>query len=246
MPGIVLFGIHLRGPAVELLDSVEKLYGKPISERIDKALPEGVLGYADVSAIGEPVIAISDPTGRTEENIVHELFHLKMQAEGYPLFEFSDIMSRDGEYLRKMRELINDPLSHSLFFPQMKAMGLDPTANLRAQYELNRKSPNTQTEDFLATYYFKLAMETADESLLDDAAQWYRAEGWHASLETGKALVEIVRTEHPHSPREMISTFIECANRLLEGKAHLKLARIDVRTFGMVQRKFAILEIAPS
>jgi hypothetical protein len=70
---------------VELLDAVERLRGKPVSVVFRNDLREGILGYSYTKEDGTPTMIIVPGSGQTEENVVHELYHLKMLAEGYPL-----------------------------------------------------------------------------------------------------------------------------------------------------------------
>jgi hypothetical protein len=81
-------GVKLRPAAVELLDAVERLCGKPVSVVFRNDLREGILGYSYTKEDGTPTMIIVSGSGQTEENVVHELYHLKMLAEGYPLFDF--------------------------------------------------------------------------------------------------------------------------------------------------------------
>ena len=241
-----LFGTTLRPSPRELLHRVEQLYGRPVREKIDNRLPAGVFGYSAVTPDGGPVIAINDneEDAKSEENIVHELFHLKMQAEGYPLFEFTGAEAEAHKsYLVTMRTLIYDPLTHAQFFPDMKRMGLDPEAHLRALYRFYRKNGMQRSEDGLALYFFKLAIETNDNALISDAATWYEEQGWRTALDKGRALVRIARANNSGSPSELASIVIACANRLLQGKARLRLLRIESREYGSIHRNFAIIEV---
>jgi hypothetical protein len=169
-----LFGITLSSSATKLLNQVENLYKNPVYEKLGKDLSTDTSGFADTDKDGTPIITINPQIGRTEENIVHELFHLKMQAQGYPLFDFDappQVMQKNRAYFDEMRQKIYDPLTHRIFFPEMRRMGLDPDAHIRAQYRENRKSSEKPSEDFLALYYFRLALELDDQSLLSEIAQ---------------------------------------------------------------------------
>jgi hypothetical protein len=44
---------------------------------------------------------------------------------------------KNGQFYLNMRTLIYDPIIHSLFYPKMRQMGLDPDANTREQLQRN-------------------------------------------------------------------------------------------------------------
>lgn len=70
-----MFGVKLRPAAVSLLKEVEKLYGKPVKAEEYELV--GFHGRTRIDEDGTPVIILNRSTGKTEETIVHELFHLK-------------------------------------------------------------------------------------------------------------------------------------------------------------------------
>src|SRR5262245_7299652 len=80
-----LFGITLRPSAANLLGSVEETFGKTLRE--EKSQWYGNHGMARVDADGTPVIVLN-PNSISEEEIVHEAFHLKMIGEGTPYITY--------------------------------------------------------------------------------------------------------------------------------------------------------------
>lgn len=82
-----MFGVKLRPSGVDLLGEVEKFYGKPVHE--EERQLAGFHGQTRVDADGTPVLILNRSTGKKEESIVHELFHLRMIGEGSPTIAFS-------------------------------------------------------------------------------------------------------------------------------------------------------------
>jgi hypothetical protein len=241
-----VFGIKLRPSAIKLLDEVEKLYERTLREEEITTLSPDTQGFANTSSDGTPIVAINPLSGRNEDNIVHELFHLKMQAEGFPLFEFEatpEVMNKNKEYLNKMRVLIYDPMTHRCFFPQMKEMGLDPNSHILAQYKQNRKSNYLPSEVFLATYYYKLALELTDPMMLEDVANWYQEKQWSKALEKGKGMLKVIEDQNPRTPDEMTKAFVACANLLQGGKVAFELRRIEERKYGSTIKRYAIIGV---
>jgi hypothetical protein len=241
-----LLGIELHDTAIALLEEVERLHRKPIRVREEGSLPPDIKGFADTATDGIPTIVINRMTGCTEENIVHELFHLKMQAEGFPLFGFefaSTSARRNEEFLKAMRQRIYDPITHRIFFPEMRRMGLTPDGHIKAAYYENRNSNDEPSEDFLALYYFRITLEIDDAKLLSEMEQWYQEKLWNIALSKGKGLVGIVSELKPRSPNEMVVAFIQCANYLLKGEIEFEFQRMEERKYNVLTKNFAIIKV---
>lgn len=128
MPDVcTLFGINLRPEAARLLNDVEELYGTPIREVVEDL--GGNLGDTTVLGNGTPEIRIDPDTGRSEQNIVHELFHLKLRKEGFPelAFEFPPgtvISENERRWANWNNTIVREPLQHRLFYPLMRKWAL--------------------------------------------------------------------------------------------------------------------------
>jgi hypothetical protein len=245
-------GVTLRPAAAQILDAVEQLYGKSIHVVFRDDLREGIQGYSDTSPEGDPVLGVVPVKGQNEENIVHELFHLKMQAEGYPLFDFempdTERVAR-GEFYLRMRELVYDPITHSIFYPKMRQMGLDPDADTRHVLRNNRSRAEQAgtpqpSQEWLATYLMKVSLETGDSKTRAEVEQWYQEKGWTWALERGKALLHIAErvTDNPES---VASIVVSCFNELLAGRAELSIARVDRRKYGAAIKRYVIVRVQP-
>jgi hypothetical protein len=69
---------------------------------------------------GTPVVFLNPNRFVTKETIVHELFHLKMIAEGSPHITFSMPIGSKEVEKAKLSSLfghLRSPIQHSMFFP---------------------------------------------------------------------------------------------------------------------------------
>lgn len=185
--GRELAGVKLRLAAAELLGAVERLHRKPVLVVFRDDFQEGIQGYTFTSGDGTPIIGIVPGKGQNEENIVHELFHLKMLAKGYPLFDFEMPEAErlaHGEFYLNIRTLIYDPIAQSLFYPKMRQMGLNPDVNTREQLQKNRllteqPSAPKASQEWLATYFMKVSIETRDPDIRAELERWYKEKAWN-------------------------------------------------------------------
>jgi hypothetical protein len=242
-------GVKLRPASGELLDAVEALYSRPVSVVFRDDLGEGIEGYSYTRADGAPIIVIVPGKGQNEENIVHELFHLKMLAEGYPLFDFEMPEAErlaHGQFYHTMRTRIHDPITHFLFYPKMRQMGLDPDANTREQLQRNRflAEQRQASQEWLAAYFMKVSLETRDPKIQAELEQWYHEKGWIWALEHGRALVRIANSVRD-DPESFASIVVNCFNELLSGRAVLSIARVERREYGTTIIKHVIVQVQP-
>ena len=242
-------GVKLRPTSALILNSVEKLYQKPVYIVFRDDLGEGVAGYSDTRA---PVLGIARGEGQNEENVIHELFHLKMQAEGYPLFDFEMSAPQPvlrGDMYKTFRELIYDPITHAIFYPKMREMGLDPDANTRAQLIRNRvraKQPGIAlpSKEWRATYLMKISLETRDSESKVAVERWYEEKGWDWPITRGKALFQIVATASTDSAA-LATVVVSCFNELFGELAEFRVARAERRKYGSATKVYVVIRVTP-
>src|SRR5437773_5736634 len=139
-----VFGIPIRKGTIDLIQKVESLYQKPLcvtsfqeKEKCGTLTEEysiDFFGVASVSLEGAPVVLL-DETGRNETTLVHELFHLKLTAEGYPTFESHIDKALKPDPIKHVMLIVSNSLEHRVFYPEMRTMGLDPDRLVRAELE---------------------------------------------------------------------------------------------------------------
>jgi len=219
-----VFGVRLRPAAVSLLKEVEKLYGKPVKGEEYELV--GFHGRTRIDEDGTPVIVLNRSTGKTEETIVHELFHLKMIGEGSPTISFT-LPAATSEYQQErilwMERQLRGAIQHWMFYPQMKRMGLKPDRDLNAEVQqvlagsLGKELTVDKTRFELPVLYARIWLESGDSELKDRFVNWSESKMETLSLERAQQMIDHVTKAQPRTPDEEVEVFLHCLNYLYEG-----------------------------
>lgn len=250
-PARTLFGVSLRPFVLELLTAVEKNFGRQISEEEKTDWPKDKFGEAYVTPDGRPVIQINAFTGRTEENIVHELFHLKLSAEGWGQeVKFRGSMTLPEEdlgFLKRAGGLLFAPLTHLIFYPEMRRMGLDPSAEINA--DLRQKfqgkgygNLESTTDKYRALYYLIAATESDDPELLHELSQLYERK-WSDSLKTGRRLIELINRSEPRKQDEVAKVFAQCMTVLFEATTQFEFLEWNEERRGVIKLRNPVFRV---
>ncbi len=136
------FGVHLRPKAEVLWSHIEHMYGHSI---VEERLPVGdEYGDASVSTDGFPTIKMA-PDGATEDMVVHELLHLKLLANGFPICGwFIDKQYRPTPELDSatawLTHNLRDAIQHWEFYPEIKRLGIVPDQPTAEEFRAFSKS----------------------------------------------------------------------------------------------------------
>lgn len=247
-----LFRVMLGSPAAALLEEVERLYGKQVREEETDKFPSNKFGAAKIDQEGTPVITINPSRGRTERNIVHELFHLKLEAEGFPGYYVRVQPSLESrQLLSGLISVLNETIQHWIFYPEIRKMGLDPAADLKSDFERDikmNKFPNMDNPDGinLSLLYWKATLELNDPKLLNRIEEWYKRKSWSVPLAKGKKLEQIVNSAAPRRADEAVNVLLRCLNAFFEGEFRFELEGWDKEMRGGFVRHIAIVRILPA
>lgn len=250
-----LFRVILGSPAAALLEEVERSYGKQVREEETDKFPSNTFGESKIDQEGTPVITINPSRGRTERNIVHELYHLKLKAEGFPTFKVRYVPVQPSPESRQVLSVLiprfNEIIQHWIFYPEMRKMRLDPAADLKSDFERDikmNKFPNMDNPDGinLSLLYWKATLELNDPKLLDRIEEWYKRKGWNASLAVGKMLQQIVSSAVPRRADEAVNVLLRCLNAFFEGEFRFELEGWDKEMRGAFVQHIAIIRILPT
>jgi len=222
-----LFGIALTGKAAALLEEVEQLFGHELREELTDD-PEGMSGRSKVDHDGVPTISVDRYHGKQIDVIVHELYHLKLRAQGYPTIFWlyprgmNNAASRAGT--AQLAAQVHDPIEHYLFYETVRSWGINPgetfekhTAKMLADDSLAALY-RAMDDDAAALYYFKVRLEVADSPLLHNIQQALRSAGKESSIEFGEKLSELVIDAKPNSPRKAMEATIDVLNMFYKGR----------------------------
>jgi len=239
-----LFSVPLRGSASHLLAEIEDRYGARVQEAwVDTLTPSNRLAEADVLADGSPIIRVvrsfsKQTPASLEETLVHELFHLRLIADGFPALDLSiDYGSVVPDaHMRRVNEQVTrtiqvslwDPILHFIFYPEMRGMGFDPSF-VNTEEFLTRRRKNDlsglETHTDQLQYYYNAALEFGDRAEAALLSQWYKERGWAASAEEGAAIARLVTSAHPTSPHDAVEVLARVVERVNTGKVNCDPAR---------------------
>lgn len=234
---------------------VEKHYGKRVREDVVD-LPQERIAYSIVEVDGTPVVQINSSTQPSEHTIIHELFHLKMEADGYAVLAYNPPPNQDREQFRRLMETwihpyVRDTILHSLFYSAMRQMGLEPATELRAKVErfiledrmdgnFEKSATGTQMLMIVLTYY-KAALELDDGKLTDRLSQWYQKKAWGDQLRIAQNLLQIVRSSAPNSPESVVESFLKCMEYLLGWKYTIQ--KWETKTLGIHKQQVVLINV---
>lgn len=247
-----LYGVKLTGQAASLLQEVEASFrGRVLEEWLED--PGGMSGKSKVSADGAPIVYVQPEHGRTLDVIVHELYHLKLKAEGYPalLWLFPKEMDIPANHaaFAQLAEQVHDPIEHHLFYGTIRSWGINPgqafeirTAQMLDDGSL-QKTYATMDRGAVALYWFKIRLEVEEGPLAKRISDALKAAGKQDGIEFGDKLIQLVLRADPHSAQGEIATMIAVMNLFYEGKFMFRERPWQKQQLGTFVQQLAPIEL---
>jgi hypothetical protein len=246
------FGLSLSPSTQALLDQVEASYKHPVVQIVGQS--GALLGSSSVTDDGWPAVELS-PNSKNEATFAHELMHLALRAEGYPMVIHK--LPGGGEPvgalaldLNRNLLLIRDPIEHWIFAPRMKKMGVNPN-----QDSIERMQAFVKDGDFKGispplrlymqtAYYFQAVLILVDDpDLLRQIRARYVRNGWQKQSDLGQTMADVVLTSKPSSPEEEVASYVAVSNLILR-KVHLSVSKWSERRLGTFSEKIAVIDLA--
>lgn len=252
-----MFGVDLRSEARILWAQVEGYYKRPVRELLlDDLGYSYYAGLADIEPDGTPVVKLKNTTPVTEEILVHELYHLKLYAEGYPVIRINYppgwSEEREQARVRFIVAQVYDTIEHRIFYPRMRQMGLTPDDTLKSDVEeilqdgiADQGVPGLTRRDERIIDYFRAALLLDDDGLLERLTNYYRGRGWDRELKTARAMAEVVSEAGPSSPEEAVETFMRCLALIERSINVYELSGWETVTIGQHERRRVYLKVMP-
>lgn len=211
-----------------LRTDAEAQYGKPLRLVTATGWPPFRVAEASVADDGTPVITVNGLVPLTEDIVAHELLHLKLRAQGFPILTYEGQASLLAALpLIQMDRFVYDPIEHYMFQKQMKQYGYDLSkmraANLKNVLALDDLEGPKPPERLVA-FYFGHALELGTQhKLVIQAGKWFKRKGWSKELKTARRLVGLVTTKNPATAEDAIDLFIGCLNTIFESRARFSV-----------------------
>jgi hypothetical protein len=191
------------------------------------AQAEGGRASEELEADGTPLIKLDSTLGRSETEVVHELFHLQLRARGFPQDFATNIPPGLDVKILKMAALnISGLLEHRLFYPSMRKIGLEPTKAYREELESHiaqdQPPPYASHPELLAIDYAVVVLVINGPSFRRKVESWYERHGWQDALNRGRRLVNYVLRLNPNTPDKKRVALAGCLETIFGDKFEIQ------------------------
>lgn len=216
-------GIKFRPEIRAIIAEIERKTGNEIyAEFVGQ---EGfILGSSFISEDGVPVVLIdyrleNGDAKKLEAVIVHELLHLRLTANGYPAFLFSESVNMSkGRAIDTEQSNINDVRSlieHQIFKADMQKFGLYKYIDLAGDTaKVARKNKNRESEQADSINYARAILEYPNAKDIEEVKKIYTENKWTRPLREGEAIAGIIGASNIKTPKEAEAVFLKCLNVL--------------------------------
>jgi hypothetical protein len=240
------FGINARRSVLALMSEVERAFGHSIVERISESSDRS-FGEYSVSLDGAPTITLAR-SDLTEANLVHELMHFKLMAEGYPRIQWIlPPQHRNSEMVNELYGILpwlRDPIEHYMFRPAMKAMGIvaDPEDIMVLETYLKQKH-SKEDRRISILRLFALTLSVEDDRLQRGLLASYERDGLSTEARIGSEMVRQVRDMRPMTPRQEVDCFLACINTFWAGERKATFVSWSSEPLGNISKVTAHLAL---
>lgn len=152
---------------------------------------------------------------KLEAVVTHELLHLKLRVNGFPVFLWSStIKTAKGRAIDVEQSNVNDLLSlieHQVFKSEMEKYDLFKAINLAGDTaksaKLNRNKPDGQAETL---DYARAILEYHNPADVEEVRKIFTNNKWNISLKKGQQIADIIKNSNSQTPNEVEKTFLRC------------------------------------
>lgn len=237
-----MLGIKLGRDAALIADEIETRTKKRIVAVFDEFESPFVLGSSFIGDDGIAYLRIQselERDKRLEAVITHELLHLRLRANRFPVFLFSPkVKTAKGLAQDVEQPNINDLLSlieHRVFKPEMEKFKLleiidlaGDTARIASQ---SRGKEDGQADSL---NFARAVLEYQRPEDIRRLREIYQRNGWNRALADGQFIADTIASANPKTAAEVTAVFRKCLARLYPTPRPLKLV-ID-RSVGAYSR----------
>lgn len=229
-----ILGIKLKPEIALIVTEVEAKCGRKLYAEFTPQ-EQFTLGTSFVDEDLIPVILV-DPQYRKSEKLeaifVHELLHLRLRVNNYPVFVFSPtVNTQQGRAIDVEQSNIRDLksiLDHHVFKADMARYGVDKLIDLAgdtARDARRRKGRESNNADIIN--YARAILEYPDAKDVVEVTRIYTENGWIRDINAGKAIADIISRSVIKTPADYERVFLQCLPKLYPipaGRYAFKLA----------------------
>lgn len=225
-------GIKLRPDVKTIADEIERKTNRKIYAEFADFEEDSTLGVSYISEKGTAIVRVNanlrDESRKTEAVITHELLHLRLRANGYPVFLFSPtVKTKRGLAQDVEQSNVNDLASlieHRIFKSEMDKFGLNAAINLAGDTEwaaIKRKGEEDGQAD--AINFARAILEYQNQKDVENLRRIYLSNQWKRAVQSGQEIADIIKTSTLNSPSASASVFLLCAAKLYPSPRPFKL-----------------------
>jgi len=220
--GRSVLGIKLKPEIADVVADIEKKCGHKLFAEFTEQ-EAFTLGTSFVDEDGMPVVLV-DPRYENDKEkleaiIIHELLHLRLRVNNYPVFIFSPSVKTgrgraidvEQSNIRDLKSLID----HHVFKADMARYGVDKLLDLAgdtARDARRRRGSEGSNADIIN--YARALLEYLDPKDTAEVTRVYTENRWARDLKAGKAIADIILASVIKTPADLEKVFIRCLNVL--------------------------------
>lgn len=208
-----IFGLCISNKLQNLIDEIFSLYKKPVQFKdVKKLPPEYQRGLAYLGAAREengiPTVYVNVKDGLYEENIAHELLHLKLEYQGFPRTTFPQ-----GSLEAISASELLSIMEHRLIYDELEKMGYNPHESLRKSAEeqlipeLKKEFPWSEFPPIkrkvvLSIIYTRAKIELNNKDIIKQIDKLFVKKIKESRI-IGEGLLAVILKQNPITPNEI-------------------------------------------
>lgn len=211
-------GIKLRPEVQAIVSEIEKKTGKKIYAEFTEQ-KDFFLGSSYISEKGLAIIQVDaeleDTPQKLEAVIAHELLHLRLRVNNYPVFLFSPTIKTAKGLAQDVEQPnandLTSMIEHRIFKSDMEKFGLYKLIDLAGDTAREAKR-NKGKEDGQADSinYARAILEYQNPKDVEAVRKAYEENGWTRSLREGKQIADIISQSNLQTPKDTETVFLKC------------------------------------
>jgi len=214
----LFLGIKLRPEVQSIVAEIEKKTGKKIYREFVEQR-DFFLGSSYISEDGLAIIQVEttleDTPEKLEAVIAHELLHLCLRVNNYPVFLFSPMIKTAKGLAQDVEQPnVNDLTSiieHQIFKSEMKKFGLydfiDLAGDTVKEAKMNKRRADGQADSI---NYARAILEYQNPKDIEDVRKAFEENGWKRALKDGKEIADIISRSKLQTPKDAENVFLKC------------------------------------
>jgi hypothetical protein len=203
----------------KLKQRVERLYGKPLDCELDNIHAGEMVdfGKANITTDDTPVITLDRVLGTDETEIAHELYHLKLIAEGIDgVLEMHAPPDIDAKLFQFTVRKLHNMILHRLFYPKMRSMSLDPNKKQRdaMMQIISKSSKYDRIPSFDEATLNYVVLTAADDTpwFQHEVDSYFGRLGLAPVPQRGKLIIQTMGRLQPGTLQETKADILACIN----------------------------------